>query len=98
MKHDVVLYAVVCVKVANVEAESQTAAIDKAEREVNLGQLFDQNKPMPGVLYTEFADEVVEYLVDQENDPEFNQSRRYKPGLDGTYLEIGPDCPSTSHA
>ena len=71
--YDVHLFPLVRVKVRGVEADSQIAAIGKAEAVVNLNQLFDRT----GDVDTEYAEEISHYLVDEEEDPEFERSEFY---------------------
>ncbi len=80
MTHDIHIFAEVRVKVPGIEADSQTEAIKKAQQElVNLYQLFDKESPLPHVAHTEWNEEFVGFLVDQANDPNYEQSQFYKP-------------------
>ncbi len=71
-KYKVHLFAVVRVPV-KVEAESQTQAIEKAEKETDLEFLFKGCMGAP----TEYADEVAYYLVDAQEDEEHQESQWY---------------------
>lgn len=88
-KYNVHVYAVVRVKVCGIEADSHEDAITKADEELEtaLGRMFpDMSTNLPpeacgDVLHFELAGydgEVLGYLVDEENDPEFIRTRRYK--------------------
>ncbi|QOV96515.1 hypothetical protein [Novosphingobium sp. ES2-1] len=76
-KHSVHVYAVVRIKVA-VEAVGHQDAMTKADAE-----LFGNGLPVrlipntAAILDAEFADEVAGYLVDEEGDPEYLNSRSY---------------------
>jgi hypothetical protein len=81
MKYNVHVFAVVRVKVAGVEADSQTEAIEKARACVDWYGTFEnisvRGKHVPGVHIdaTEFAEEFSHYLVDEQDDPEYNNSQ-----------------------
>lgn len=70
------LYAVVRVPVEVAIASSQVDAIAQAEKKVNLHRDFRQRD-------TEYADEIVNVLVDVVDDSEHLESRVYDPGLTG---------------
>jgi hypothetical protein len=71
--HNVHIYAIVRVTVANVEAESHPEAIIKAEGMVNLHSLFDKG---PG---QEFAEDIDCFLVDEVGEgADFMNSRWYR--------------------
>jgi len=76
MKHNVHFYVTVRVVVEDVEADSQREAIDEAEKillpKLNHGML-DSYSGHP----TEYADEVIGYLVDEQGDEEYLQTRAY---------------------
>jgi len=76
MKHNVHFYVTVRVVVKDVEADGQLEAIDKAEKillpKLNHGML-DNYSGHP----TEYADEVTGYLVDEQGDEEYLQTRAY---------------------
>ena len=77
-KYNVHLYAVVRVKVVDVEASSQEEAIAKAEDSVLLGRILNHERGLPdNVECTEYAEEVVRYLVDEEGDEEYDKSKWY---------------------
>jgi hypothetical protein len=73
-QHNVHIFAVVRVKVSNVQAENHAEAIRKAETMVDLHQMFLGSD-------SEFADDVDCFLVDDVGDEEFANSRWY--GKDG---------------
>jgi hypothetical protein len=77
MKYDVHIFAVVRVKIAGVDAESQTEAIVNAEDSVDLYRLFE-NPGAFGVEATDFADEITHYLVDEVGDSTYERSRFYE--------------------
>lgn len=91
MKHDVHVFAIVRVKIENVEAESQTEAIDKAEKAVDFHRLLHQSDRSlaaysrdwygtSGIAVTcvEFAEECSHYLVDEAGDEEYARSKWYQ--------------------
>lgn len=79
MTYDIHIFAEVRVKVPGIEADSQIEAIKKAQELVNLYQLFDKESPLPHVAHTEWNEEMHGFLVDQASDPNYEQSRFYKP-------------------
>jgi hypothetical protein len=87
VKYNVHLYAVVRVKVNDVEAESQTEAIDKAGSMVNFNSLLDASRPSRVVEYVEYADEVNTALVDEQGDEDYERSKFYKIGEKGEWVE-----------
>lgn len=76
-KYDVTLQALVNVRVANVEAPTRVAAIDVAEKSVNLYDLFRRDNPAAGIAFTEYAEDIHEVLVDIIGDEESKQSLWY---------------------
>ena len=70
MKYRVHIYAV-CRKAVEIDADSQKEAVKKANA-------LDMNE----VFGPEYADEVQDFLVDEEGDSEYKRS---------TLWEIGPD-------
>ncbi len=71
--HNVHIYAIVRVKVPNVEAESHPEAIVKAEGMVNLHSLFNKGSDQ------EFAEDIDCFLVDEVDDSaDFTNSRWYR--------------------
>ena len=66
--HNVHIYAIVRVKVSNVEAENHAEAIKKAEDMIDLNGLFNRGSDQ------EFADDIDCFLVDEVGDEEFNVS------------------------
>lgn len=75
MKYDVHILAVVRVKRTGIEADSQEEAVKKAEEITDLDTLF--NKGGDGDLSTEYADDIDSFHVDEENDPEYENSTWY---------------------
>ena len=73
-KYHVNLYALVRVRVPDVEADSQEEACQTAEQRVNLDSLF-HGVSGPYVSDVEYADEVNHYLVDLDGDEEYKQSQ-----------------------
>lgn len=72
MTYDVHLFALVRVKVPGVEADSQRAAIEAAEKAIDLYQIASAK--IYGAECVEYAEEIVEALVDEEGDPEYSKS------------------------
>ncbi len=70
--HNVHIYAIVRVKVSNIEAENHAEAIKKAEDMIDLNGLFNRGSDQ------EFADDIDCFLVDEVGDEEFNHSRWYQ--------------------
>lgn len=88
-KYDVHMFAIVRVKVADVEAESMVQAINKVTDEgIESGRvlyrLFERLDGYNG-LEVEFADQYDGFLVDLHGDPHFEQSKRFK--ADGVTLD-----------
>lgn len=93
MKHDVHVFAILHVKVVDIEADSHAQAIEAANDYIGRHQhLFDRTQPTPGIGYTELADgeKPVYYLVDQADDAENTQSRFY--ASDGTTVLLDRNC------
>jgi len=67
------LYALVRVKVPNVEADSPEAACPDAAKRVDLDSLF-HGVSGPYVSDVEYADEVTHYLVDLDGDTDYEES------------------------
>jgi hypothetical protein len=81
MKYDVIIGAVVNVKVTGIEADSQEQAIEKAneQTEGDFTRLFNRDNPLNGIAYTEYPDNIAHYLVDAEGDSEYERSEWYGP-------------------
>ena len=77
MKHTVWIYPVVRVKVPDVEADSHEAAMKQAEANTDLHAVLDRD----GI---EYAEEINCFHVDEENDPEYENSCWY----DGDYSPL----------
>jgi hypothetical protein len=83
MKYKVHLFAVVRVRIDNIEATSQLEAIKKAENDTDLYRQFlwesrgGEGGTDPYVNHTEWADEISHVLVDEEGDEEYEQSGWY---------------------
>lgn len=80
-KFNVHIFAVVRVKICDVEAESQIEAIAAACQSVNLDGLFNNIQDRLGadrnVSEVEFGDEITHYLVDEDGDEDFERSQDY---------------------
>jgi hypothetical protein len=72
MKYRVHCYVIVRVPI-EVEANNHRDAMEKAT-DMDFNSLLNTSA-------TEFADEIEYYLVDEENDPEFNKSQFYDKEL-----------------
>lgn len=68
--YTVYIYPVVKVKVTGIVAENQEAAIKLAEESVDLETLLQHPE-------FEYAEDIDCFLVDEESDTEYNQSRWY---------------------
>ncbi|MBI4313130.1 MAG: hypothetical protein HY681_15345 [Chloroflexi bacterium] len=80
-KYDVHLFTVVRVKLEGIEAGSQREAIKKAEERFHqerIGDALGLTRPIGGTE-AEYAEEIVDYLVDESGDPGYELSRRYRP-------------------
>lgn len=86
MNYSVLVKTVVNVRIDNVEAESQVAAIEKITSEPFYARYFDNIVPIRDerittkplcVRYIEWAEEDYCYLVDEQGDEEFENSRWY---------------------
>ena len=84
-EHDVHIFAIVRVKVPGVKAKSQIQAIEEARGRVDFYRLFELCA-QPGTECVEFAEEFSHYLVDEEDDLEYNATRWYKDGADGIVM------------
>ena len=89
MKYDVHLYATVRVKVSGIEADSMVEAIVQATK-IGLDLTFPTtNHPTfeGHRVYSEYADEVTYYLVDESDDEDhenskwFNEKMREEPEI-----------------
>lgn len=90
--HHVHIYTVIRVKIA-VDAADHLDAMKKADRVFGKQRFPVRLVPLgTQVLDAEPADEVVGYLVDEVDDPEFLRSAAYEPDFSPACLEIGvPD-------
>ena len=82
MKYDVHIYAIVRVRVGNVEAESQKDALVKAEELADLNSMFrsDGSHSKDGGPYigdVEYADDIDGFVVDEVGDKEYANSCMY---------------------
>jgi len=76
--YDVHFYALVRVKRCGIAALSQPQAIEVAERDLDLSELFDRlDRILPCETELEFAKEVLGYLVDEQGDGEYSRSQYY---------------------
>lgn len=73
------VYATIRIKVA-IDAQDHRAAMEAADA-VAFGesQAVRLTPDHPAVMDTDFADEVTEYLVDEDGDSTFSRSRSYGP-------------------
>ncbi len=94
MNHSVLIKAIVNVRIDDIDTQSHVEAIEKAQQ-VNLHALIDKDGPVNfsgrSIRYLEYADQNVEYLVDEENDPEHEKSYWY--ARDGKTVISGDRCP-----
>lgn len=100
MKYDVHVYAIVRVKVTDIEAETQEAAVEKAENRVfELGEeLFLRSYvPIEDIGHTEWAEDIHGFLVDEHGDSEYERTQAYtsnkKPAGPYTCLSCGQEPP-----
>ena len=87
MKYNVPVYAIVRMKVLDVEANSQEEAITRVRDHVNLNDLLNRTHPLSNVEHVEFADEITGYLVDEQGDQKHERSRFYEAGIEKTEME-----------
>ena len=84
--YNVHIYAVVRIKVMGVEASGMEQATEKAENYADLHRLFNRNHchngdevecnlPDMHIEHCEFAEDIVDFLVDEQGDTEFTHSR-----------------------
>jgi len=90
---DVHLYALVRVKVCEVLAADQSAAIRTAMDAVCLDDVFNRTYAAHSspnargvVTAVEYADEVQYALVDERGDAEYERSRAFRMNDDGTWV------------
>lgn len=76
--HNVHIFAVVRVKVPNVEAENHEDAIRKAMDLVDFYSLFEAEHPQQEVEETEYAEEESRFLVEEAEDVHYVNSRWYE--------------------
>lgn len=72
------IFAEVRIKIPGIEADSQPEAIKKAEERVNLCDLFERKHPTPDIEYIEWNERITNYLVDEDEDNECENSTYYK--------------------
>lgn len=80
MLYNVHIYTVVRIKVTNVKAESQTEAIEKAQKHAARSgayDLFDRHNPVHGVAHTEWAEDDAYFMVDEVGDEEHEKTNQY---------------------
>ncbi|MBE0562561.1 MAG: hypothetical protein IH622_17285 [Ochrobactrum anthropi] len=88
-KHFVHVYAVVRVKV-EVDATNHRAAMTAAdERLFGNGFAVSLNPRGIGVIEAGYAEEVVGYLVDEADDPDYEKTRSYSPDHEPQILDDG---------
>lgn len=76
-KYSVLIEVAVGVRFHDIEAESQQAAIDKAEELAHFDALFNETHGWGPIKHTQYQDHVSAYLVDEVGDEEFENSRWY---------------------
>jgi hypothetical protein len=81
------------VKISEVRAADQTAAIRTAMDAVRLDDVFNRTYAAPRlanahgvVTAVEYADEVQYALVDERGDEQYERSRAYRVGDEGTWV------------
>lgn len=74
-KYDVHIFAVVRVKVPNVEASNRVQACKRAEDRVDFYGLLRQDHPQACVEDMEYAEETSHYLVDVVGDIDYEKSK-----------------------
>jgi hypothetical protein len=91
--YNVSIYAVVRVKVVGVEASSMEQATERAEDYADLYKLFDLtlchkggeeeecSLPDMHIEHCEYADDIADFLVDEQGDTEFGKSRVIPGGI-----------------
>jgi len=72
VKHTVWVFTTVGVKFTDVEADSQVEAVKRVEAEADFHALLDRDN-------VEWAEEIINYHVDEENDTEYERSHWYDP-------------------
>ena len=77
MKYNVYIYAVAVVPVKDIEADCQQAAIKRAIGQTNLTDVIRNGVYKIG---GDYAEEIVEYLVDEVGDEQYANSVRYMDG------------------
>jgi hypothetical protein len=87
MKYNVHIYAIVRVKVLDVEANSQEESIKLVHDHVNLDELLNCKRPQSNIENVEFEDEITGNLVDEHGDEEHERSRFYEAGIEETERE-----------
>jgi hypothetical protein len=95
MRYHVTAYVVARIKVVAVEADSQGEAIAKVEEKLNPNVHIDREvgvdvEGMGCVEYVEYADDIVNFLVDEYEDTQFARSEWYELSDDGVWQA----CPS----
>ena len=77
-RFDVHAYPVARIKITGIEAENPEEAIQKAEETIDFHELLDIRPPNNvTTIEIEYAEEITGYLVDEENDPEYENSRMF---------------------
>ena len=78
MKYNVHIYAVVRLKVENIEADTHRDAICSALESVDFYREFEGKR-------TEYAEDITSYVVDEVGDESYEHTRTY---LDADHLEL----------
>ncbi len=76
MKYNVSIFAIVRVKVVDVEADNQKGAIEEAEKSIDLYSMFVRIGD-DKVEYVEYADDIDGFVVDEVGDEEYAKSGHY---------------------
>lgn len=74
MKYTVHIFPIVRVKIPDIEADSHEEAMKKAEAGVDFNSLLNNSG---GDYVVEYADDLDAFHVDEENDPEYQNSVWY---------------------
>ena len=74
-QYNITLHAVVNVRVPSMPAATPHAAITAALDSTDLYSALERQNPIPGVEFTEYAEEVRAVLVDVVGDQEYEQSQ-----------------------
>jgi hypothetical protein len=82
-KYNVHVYPVVRIMIPDIQADSMTEAIDKAERMVSFDALFERDNQGGNWTEMSFAEEIAYWLVDMADDPNYNKTTWFIPDTSG---------------